>query len=186
MSTRSIGSTRTSQKYIDDSAQAAVLLNAAGWTGSGAASVTTPPARPSLELMTTAGKRTRELVEQVLQSQWRGSARRAHQERAGTRALRRDHERAQVHGLRCSPGHAPENVPKTTLHSTMVPTADNDWAGQNYAGYAIEIDELMMHRDRARPRQTRADVAPAAGDLRRGSAGPAALLPRQPSSCRRG
>jgi peptide/nickel transport system substrate-binding protein len=39
---------------------------------------------------------------------------------------------------------SPENVPHTTLHSTMVPTEANGWAGQNYANYRNpELDDLM-------------------------------------------
>jgi peptide/nickel transport system substrate-binding protein len=39
---------------------------------------------------------------------------------------------------------SPENVPRTTLHSTMVPTAANGWAGQNYANYRNgELDDLI-------------------------------------------
>jgi len=29
----------------------------------------------------------------------------------------------------------PENIPRTTLHSTMIPTKGNNHAGQNYVGY---------------------------------------------------
>ena len=39
---------------------------------------------------------------------------------------------------------APENVPRTTLHSEEIPTEANGWAGQNYTGYRNpEMDELI-------------------------------------------
>jgi peptide/nickel transport system substrate-binding protein len=50
---------------------------------------------------------------------------------------------------------APESVPKTTLHSTMIPTAENGWSGQNYTGYSnpemdrlIEAIEVELDRDK--------------------------------------
>jgi peptide/nickel transport system substrate-binding protein len=30
---------------------------------------------------------------------------------------------------------APQSIPRTTLHSSMIPNADNNYAGQNYPGY---------------------------------------------------
>ena len=39
---------------------------------------------------------------------------------------------------------SPENVPRSTLHSTMIPTAANNWAGQNYTGYrSAGMDEAI-------------------------------------------
>jgi peptide/nickel transport system substrate-binding protein len=52
---------------------------------------------------------------------------------------------------------APENVPRTTQHSTMVPTAENGWAGQNYGNFrnpAFDdlIDCLEVEPDREKRR----------------------------------
>ena len=78
------GETRT---YSYDPAAAAGLLEAAGWTpGAGGVRRRGGAGEPlRLELMTTAGDRTRELVEQVIQSQWRESRGR----RAGSGTSRR-------------------------------------------------------------------------------------------------
>jgi len=39
---------------------------------------------------------------------------------------------------------SPENVPRTTLHSSMIPSADNAWDGQNYTGFRnAEMDALI-------------------------------------------
>ena len=48
---------------------------------------------------------------------------------------------------------APESVPRTTLHSTYIPTAENSYAGQNYTGYVSPemdklIDEVEVELDR--------------------------------------
>ena len=39
---------------------------------------------------------------------------------------------------------SPENVPRTTLRSDQVPSAENNWSGQNYTGYSNpEMDRLL-------------------------------------------
>ncbi|MDX1575128.1 MAG: peptide ABC transporter substrate-binding protein, partial [Kiloniellales bacterium] len=59
-------------KYPFDPERAAALLEEAGWTpGPDGVRVNAAGERLGLELMTTAGNRSRELVQQVLQSQWR-------------------------------------------------------------------------------------------------------------------
>jgi peptide/nickel transport system substrate-binding protein len=41
-------------------------------------------------------------------------------------------------------GKGPEHIPRTTLHSEEIPTAENGWSGQNYTGFRnAEIDELI-------------------------------------------
>ena len=132
---------------------------------SGTASATMPQGQPlQLELMTTAGNRTRELVEQVLQSQWRriGIDIRIKNEPARVFFGETLDERRFTGLAMFAWISAPENVPRTILHSEEIPTAANDWAGQNYAGYVNpEVDQLIdAHRDRARPRQAQGDVAP--------------------------
>ena len=133
--------------YRHDPAGAAALLEEAGWTmGSDGVRVNAKGERLSLELMTTAGNRSRELVEQVLQSQWR---------EAGIEARIRN-EPARVFfgetvGKRKFTGLAmfawlssPESVPRTTLHSDQIPSPDNGWGGQNYTGYqSAEMDQLI-------------------------------------------
>jgi len=133
--------------YPYDPARAAALLEEAGWTlGSDGVRVNAAGERLSLELMTTAGNRSRELVQQVLQSQWRD---------AGIEARIRN-EPARVFfgetvGKRKFTGLAmfawlssPESVPRTTLYSDQVPSPDNGWGGQNYTGYqSPEMDELI-------------------------------------------
>ena len=39
---------------------------------------------------------------------------------------------------------APESVPRSTLHSEHIPSAANNWAGQNYTGFRnTEMDDLL-------------------------------------------
>ena len=49
---------------------------------------------------------------------------------------------------------APESVPRSTLHTSMIPVESGNWAGQNYTGYRnpavdtlIEAIELDLNRE---------------------------------------
>ena len=135
-------------KYARDLARAGALLDEAGWNKRGADGirVNTKGERLSLELMTTAGNRTRELVQQVLQSQWReaGVEIRIRNEPARvffgeTVTKRRFTGMAMFAWL-----SAPESVPRLTLHSAHITRAGNNWSGQNYTAYANpEVDRLL-------------------------------------------
>jgi len=134
-------------QYPHDPARAAALLEEAGWS-EGADGVRRNAAgdRLSLELMTTAGDRTRELVEQVLQSQWRtvGVDIRIRNEPARVFFGQTVSQRKFTGMALFAWLSAPENVPRTTLHSTMIPTPENGFAGQNYTGFRnAEMDELL-------------------------------------------
>jgi peptide/nickel transport system substrate-binding protein len=133
--------------YPYDPAQAAALLDAAGWTlGSGGVRRDAAGKPLSFELMTTAGERVRELVQQVLQSQWRAIGVDARIKNEPARVLFGETiSKRKFTGLTMFAWlSAPENVPRTTLHSTMVPSETNGWAGQNYADYRNpELDDLI-------------------------------------------
>jgi peptide/nickel transport system substrate-binding protein len=152
-------------KYREDLEAAAALLDQAGWGELRDGTRHNAAGAPlALELMSTAGNRTRELVEQVVQSQWRrlGIDVRIRNEPARvffgeTTSKRRFSAMAMFAWL-----SAPESVPRSTLHSEEIPTEANGWAGQNYPGYrnpemdrlidAIEVEldpdkrEAMWHR----------------------------------------
>ena len=134
-------------KYAYDPAKAAELLDAAGWDvledgmrhdASGA--------RLTLQLMTTAGNKTRELVEQVLQSQWRevGIEVTIKNEPArvffGQTIAQRRFPALGMYAWLSSP----EAIPRTTLHSSAIPTEANNWSGQNAPGFVnAEMDTLI-------------------------------------------
>ena len=133
--------------YRYDPKKAAALLDAAGWSKmAGGFRTNAAGERLSLELMTTAGNRSRELVEQVLQSQWRalGMDIRIRNEPArvffGQTMTQRKFPAMAMYAWISSP----ENVPRTTLHSKEIPTADNNWSGQNYPAFRnAEMDALI-------------------------------------------
>ena len=133
--------------YRRDLKKARALLDAAGWTVKRKGVRTNGAGkRLGIELMTTAGNRSRELVQQVLQSQWRdiGVATRIRNEPArvyfGETVTKRKFTGLAMFAWLS----APESVPRSTLHSKEIPTAANNYSGQNYTGYAnAEVDELL-------------------------------------------
>ncbi|HET7594068.1 MAG TPA: peptide ABC transporter substrate-binding protein [Stellaceae bacterium] len=143
--------------YAYDPAKARALLDAAGWRGAdGAIRRNAAGERLTLDLATTAGNRIRELVEQVLQSQWRDIGVELHIKNQPARVLfgesvtKRNFTTALFAWT-----SAPENVPRSTLRSDEIPSAANSWRGQNYAGFKnaeadrlIDAIETELDRDR--------------------------------------
>ena len=145
-------------RYPYDPERAAALLDEAGWKASGRG-----PRRNAageelvLEIMTTAGNRSRELVQQVLQGQWRelGIEVRIRNEPARvffgeTVSKRRFSAMAMFAWV-----SSPEAVPRTTLHSSQISTEENAWSGQNKTGFSnarvdalIDAMEVELDRDR--------------------------------------
>ena len=145
-------------RYAYDPQQAARLLDEAGWNSLKEGSrYNAKGERLSLELLTTAGNRTRELVAQALQSQWRqlGIDIRLRNEPArvffGETVSKR-----KFAGLAMFAWiSAPESVPRTTLHSREIPSPANGWSGQNYSGYRnpdmdglLDAIDVELDRDR--------------------------------------
>ena len=146
-------------KYREDLAAAGALLDQAGWGELQDGVRHNAAGQPlTLELMTTAGSRTRELVEQVLQSQWQrlGIDVRIRNEPARVffgETVRKRKYKAMAMFAWIS---APENVPRTTLHSDQIPTEANGWAGQNDTGFKnAEMDELLEKLERELDRDRR-------------------------------
>jgi peptide/nickel transport system substrate-binding protein len=132
--------------YPYDPKKAAALLDEAGWTLGGDGIRAKDGKRLSLEIMTTAGDRTRELVEQVLQGQWKaiGIEVRIRNEPArvffGETVSKRKFPDLALFAWFSSPEH----VPRSTLHSQEIPSAANGWSGQNYTGFRnAESDGLI-------------------------------------------
>jgi peptide/nickel transport system substrate-binding protein len=102
--------------------------------------------RLSLELMTTAGNRSRETVQQVLQSQWRRLGIEARIRNEPARVLfGQTLKQRQYTGMAMYAWiSAPEHLPRLTLHSQEIPSAANNYAGQNTPGFRnAEADEVI-------------------------------------------
>jgi peptide/nickel transport system substrate-binding protein len=140
------GYTEDLPHYRYDPSRAEALLEAAGWAkGGDGIRRNAQRQRLSFELMTTAGNRSRELVEQVLQSQWRkiGVDIRIKNEPArvlfGETLPHRRFDMAMYAWI-----SSPENVPRSILHSSEIPSEANGFVGQNATGFASpEMDRLI-------------------------------------------
>jgi peptide/nickel transport system substrate-binding protein len=134
-------------RYAYDPKRAVRLLAEAGWDRTRNGVRTNAKGQPlTLEIITTAGNRTRELVQQVLQSQWRqvGIDVRIRNQPArvmfGQSLTERKFPAMAMYAWKSSP----ENVPRTTLHSAHIPSPANGYAGQNYPGFRnAEMDDLI-------------------------------------------
>lgn len=141
-----------------DAQEAGKLLDAAGWKMGDKGLRQNAEGQPlSFELMTTAGNRSRELVQQVLQSQWK---------RIGVDVRIRNEPARVFFGETVTKRRfgamamfawysAPESVPRSTLHSAHIPALANNFAGQNYTGFSnpeadMLIDSIETELDRAK------------------------------------
>ncbi|PPR58609.1 MAG: Oligopeptide-binding protein AppA [Alphaproteobacteria bacterium MarineAlpha4_Bin2] len=135
-------------KYAYDPVKAATLLEDAGWTRASVRDIRRNADGKPLRFvfMTTAGNKTRELIQQVLQSQWRKAgvdARIRNQPPRvyfGETVTKRKFRGLAMYAWLSAPG----NIPRSTLHSEMIPNESNGWSGQNYPGYSNpEVDKLL-------------------------------------------
>ncbi|KIM00394.1 Oligopeptide ABC transporter periplasmic oligopeptide-binding protein OppA [Paramagnetospirillum magnetotacticum MS-1] len=141
-----------------DPVRAASLLDEAGWKpGPGGIRVNAKGERLALDLVTTAGNRSREMVAQVMQSQWKKIGVELRLKTEPPRILFGDTvtRRKFPHMALFAWYSAPESVPRSSLHSAMVPNAANNWSGQNYTGYAspamdrlIDSVEVELDKDK--------------------------------------
>ena len=102
--------------------------------------------RLQLELMTTAGNKSRELVQQVIQSQLKqvGIDLRLRNEPARVFFGDTVSQRKFPDMVMYAWVSAPQNIPRTTLYSTQVPTPENNWSGQNYPGYRNPVMDKVL------------------------------------------
>ncbi len=98
------------------------------------------------DIKTTAGDKTRERVQQILQQHWRAIgvdvriANKPARVLFGDTTRTRDYDGLLMYAWLSAPGI----VPRTTLHSSMIPTEENNWAGQNVPGYrSAEMDRIL-------------------------------------------
>jgi len=149
-------------RYGYDKKKAVALLREAGWSVLRGGKRYNKQGQPlTLEIMTTAGNRTRELVEQVLQSQWKniGIDVRIRNQPArvffGQTVTERKFKAMAMFAWISSP----ESVPRTTLHSAYIPSPANNFAGQNYTGFRNEeVDELVERIEVELDRSKRAQL----------------------------
>jgi peptide/nickel transport system substrate-binding protein len=104
----------------------------------------------SIELAFASGNRTLEQIAQVIQSQLKQAGIELRLKAAPARIYfdaltHRDFDALAMYSW----VSRPQNVPRTTMHSKEIPTADNGFSGQNYPGYANpEMDKAIDAAER--------------------------------------
>jgi peptide/nickel transport system substrate-binding protein len=152
--------------YPYDPDRARALLAEAGWTpGADGICRNAAGERLSLEFSTSTGVRVRELLQQVMQSEWR---------RIGVETTIRNEPARTLFGEtlkhRVFKGlamfawiSAIESTPRQTLSSGQIPTAANNWGGGNYPGFRdatmdADIDAMEKELDPAKRRPLWAEM----------------------------
>ena len=139
------------RQYGYDPAEAKKLLDAAGFsTLRNNVRQNAAGERLSIELGTTAGNRIRELLAQVIQSQLRQVGIEVRIKAEPPRIFFDVMNKRNYSGLGMYAWvQRPEGVPRSTLHSKEIPTAENGWSGQNYPGYANpQMDQALDSAER--------------------------------------
>lgn len=137
-------------RYEHNPAKAAALLDEAGWkTGKDGYRYNAKGEKLTIPFATTAGNKSREVIQQAIQSDWKKIGVDAVIKNEPARVLFGStmRERKFEGGVMYAWLSSPANIPKTTLHSSMIPSAENNYAGQNYPAYRNEtmdktIDDL--------------------------------------------
>ena len=137
----------TVTKYPYDPGRARALLAEAGWQpGPDGVCRNARGERLSLVLSTTAGNRLRELVEQVLQNQWKAACVDVVLKNEPPRTLfgetlkQRQYPGMVMYGW----SSGVTEGPRPTLHSSQIPTEANNWGGSNTVAFAnARMDTLI-------------------------------------------
>lgn len=130
---------------------AAKLLDEAGWKMGTDGIRSKDGKRLSFNFMTTAGNKTRETVQAILQNQWRAVGAEVTIKNEPARVFFSETtKKRQFGGLAMYAWVSmPEASPRSTHHSEMIPSAKNSWSGQNQPGWVnTTVDQLIESLDR--------------------------------------
>ncbi len=122
------------------------LLDEAGWKPGADGIRTKDGQRLSLQFMTTAGNKTRETVQTMIQSQLKSVGIEITIKNEPARVFFGETMNKRKFGgmAMYAWSSAPEQSPRSTKHSAMIPTEKNGWSGQNQMGWANpKVDALI-------------------------------------------
>jgi peptide/nickel transport system substrate-binding protein len=130
--------------------EAAKLLDEAGWKMGPDGYRYKDGKKLSLQFMTTAGQKTRETVQTMLQSQWKALGIEITIKNEPARVFFGETTKKRAFGglAMYAWTSSPESTPRSTLHSTNIPTEKNSWSGQNQMGWVNKkVDSLLDQLD---------------------------------------
>lgn len=126
------------------------LLDEAGWKVGADGIRTKNGKRLTFTLMTTAGNKTRELVQVYLQNKWKQVGIEVNSKNEPARVFfgETTKKRAFDSMALFAWVSSPENTPKATFLSTNIPSAKNGYSGQNQMGWINKkVDKLLLDLD---------------------------------------
>lgn len=141
--------------------EASKLLDEAGWKMGKDGYRYKDGKKLSLTFMTTAGNKTRELVQQYLQNQWKQAGIDIQIKNEPARVFFGETTRKRNFGGMALFAwvSSPENSPKSTLSSGNIPNAKNGWSGQNFMGWKnADTDKALENLDLEFNAKKRADI----------------------------
>jgi len=136
--------------YKYDPRQAEKLLDEAGWKMGPDGVRMKGGKKLTFTLMTTAGNKTRELVQVYLQNKWKQIGVEVNTKNEPARVFfgETTKKRAFDSMALFAWVSSPENTPKSTFLSTNIASAKNGWSGQNYMGWVNKkVDKLLLDLD---------------------------------------
>lgn len=149
-------------QYRYSKRQAGKILDEAGWKMNAADGLRYKNGKKlSLVFQTTAGNKTRELVQVYLQNQWKQAGVEVAIKNEPARVYFGDTmSKRKFGGLALFAWiSSPENSPRSTLASTSIPTSKNGWSGQNFMGWKnATVDKNINTLDTEFDAKKRADL----------------------------
>jgi peptide/nickel transport system substrate-binding protein len=124
--------------YPTSKREAGRLLDEAGWKMGADGFRSKAGKRLTVRFMTTAGNKMRETVQTLLQSQWKAVGIEVIIKNEPARVFFGETMRKRAfNGLALYAWTStPDSTPKSTLHSSQIPTAKNSYSGQNTPGWS--------------------------------------------------
>lgn len=133
--------------YPSSRIEAAKLLDEAGWALNEKDGFRYKDGQKlSLQFMTTAGNKTRETVQALLQSQWKAVGVEIVIKNEPARVFFGETMKTRGYGGMAMYAWVsiPDSTSRSTLHSEMIGTEKNAWAGQNYPGWRNKTADALI------------------------------------------
>ncbi len=132
--------------YKFDKKMAMKLLDEAGYKMGADGYRSKDGKRLSLQFMTTAGNKVRETVQTLLQAQWKSVGIEVLIKNEPARVFFSESTKKRKYGglAMYAWQSSPERSPRSTYHSSNIPTEKNSWSGQNQMGWINKTADSLV------------------------------------------